>query len=77
MNLTRVWVVLGLILAGSVLLEVLFVTPHSAAIWDTLPGFDSLFGLAGALVLILIAKGILGPLLQKPIDHYTQGGEDQ
>lgn len=77
MNAKRMWIGLAVVLVLSVLLEILFVTPHSANFWDSIPGFEVVFGLAGSFVLILIAKGILGPVFQKPMDHYDQGGEDR
>lgn len=77
MNNTRVWIVLGFILGISIATEFFGVTPHTDHFWDTIPGFDALFGLVGALILIILAKVFLGPILQKPEDHYAQGGEDQ
>lgn len=76
MKNNRVWIVLAVILALALVAELLFVSPHTNNIWDSLPGFDILFGIAGSFLLILLGKGILGPLLQKSEDFYKKEGED-
>ena len=55
---------------------VLFAHPHHHNWWDTLPGFDVLFGVLGCAVLIIAAIKIVGPLIQKREDYY-EGGEDE
>lgn len=39
-------------------------------IWNTLPGADVIIGFAGAWLLILLAKKLMAPLLQRREDYY-------
>lgn len=55
------------ILAASFVLEKIFVPEHMA-------GYHILLGFAGAWALILFAKKVLAPLIQKKEDYY--GGND-
>lgn len=56
--------------------EFLFAHPHYHNLWDIIPGFDVLFGLVGCGVLIIVAKKIVAPLIQRSEDYY-EGGEDE
>lgn len=76
MTKKNIYIGIVVVLIASVILEVLFAHPHTNAFWDVIPGFDLLFGVGGALLLIGLAKGILGPLMQKDEDHYDQGGDE-
>lgn len=57
-------------------LEFFLAQPHYHEWWNTTPGFNLLFGFAGSWLLILVAKVIMTPLLQRPEDYYDDGGDD-
>jgi hypothetical protein len=66
------FVVLGLL----VLLNV-FIYPHDPHFGlDRIPGFWSLFGLAGAVILARGAKGLAHTVLGKDENFYERGSED-
>jgi hypothetical protein len=66
------FVVLGLL----VLLNV-FIYPHDPHFGlDRIPGFWSLFGLAGAVILARGAKGLAHTVLGKDENFYEKGSED-
>lgn len=71
-------IILGLIavLAVSFVLELLFAEPHHHNIWNTMPGFDILFGIAAAVGIIFVAKGVIAGMLQRDENYYEDGGED-
>ena len=73
MSKKKVYLLAALAMITATVVEVLFAHPHQ---WDTLPGFDVLFGVLGCAVLIIAAKKIVGPLIQKREDYY-EGGEDE
>jgi len=55
----------------------LFIHPHEPHFGiDGVPGFWSLFGLAGAVVLGRAAKGLAHTVLGKNEDFYEKGAED-
>ena len=51
--------------------------PHGHNFWHTMPGFDILMGFVGGWALILFAKKLLGPLLQRDEDYYDGGDGDE
>lgn len=63
-----VYLILIIILAAAFLLQIVFEGVHEA-------GFYILFGFCGAWILILFAKRILAPILQRSEDYY-EGGKD-
>lgn len=60
----------------SVIAEVLFAHAHGEEIWHTIPGADIVIAFVGGWILILFAKKILAPLLQRDEDYYEGGGKD-
>ena len=72
MSKKKVYLLAALAMITATVVEVLFAHPHHHNWWDTLPGFDVL----GCAVLIIAAKKIVGPLIQKREDYY-EGGEDE
>lgn len=57
-------------------LEFFLAQPHYHEWWNTTPGFNLVFGFVGGWLLILLAKVIMTPLLQRPEDYYKDGGDD-
>ncbi len=73
----RIYIIILVVLVVAVLLEVLLAHPHGSEIWHTLPGADVIFGFVGAWVLILFAKKVLAPWLQRKEDYYDGGSDDE
>ena len=75
MTKKKLYIVIAVVLAAALIVEVLFAHPHYHEWWHTMPGFDILFGVVGWSVLIIVAKKIVGPILQRN-ENYYDGGED-
>lgn len=68
----KLYVGIGILIAGGILLEALFSHPHYDTWWHTVPGADVVLGFAGCWVLILLAKKILYPPLRRSEDYYEK-----
>ena len=75
MTKKKLYLVIAVVLAVALVVEILFAHPHHHQLWHTMPGFDILFGVVGCSVLIIVAKKIVGPILQRD-ENYYDGGED-
>ncbi len=62
--MSRAWIAALVLLAIAVAVDVARGVPY------LFPGFWAAFGLAGAALLIGLAKGVLKGLIQRPEDHY-------
>jgi hypothetical protein len=63
---------------GVLVLLNLFIHPHEPHFGlDRFPGFWSLFGLAGAVILAKGAKGMAHTILGKAEDYYERESKDQ
>jgi len=78
-KLTKKNIYIGIlvVLVLSIIIEVLFAHPHGHEIWHTLPGADIIIGFIGGWILILFAKKLLAPLLQRDEDYYDGGKDDE
>ncbi len=76
MSKKQVYILAIVAMAAATIVEALFAHPHHSNFWDVTPGFDILFGLVGCAALIILAKIIVAPLIQKDEDYY-EGGEDE
>ncbi len=76
MSKKQVYILAIVAMAAATIVEALFAHPHHSNFWDVTPGFDILFGLVGCAALIIVAKIIVAPLIQKDEDYY-EGGEDE
>lgn len=76
MSKKKVYLLAALAMVIATVVEIFLAHPHHHNWWDTMPGFDVLFGMVGCAVLIIVAKKIVGPLIQKREDYY-EGGEDE
>ena len=72
MKRTHLFWGIGICAAVLLVLEILLAHPHSNNWWHTLPGVDLVFGFAGCCALIFIAKKLLAPILQRPMDYYEE-----
>lgn len=71
-----IYIIIGVAVALSLVVEVLFAHPHGHAIWDTVPGADIVIAFVGCWALILFSKKILAPLLQREEDYYDKEDDD-
>ena len=76
MSKKHVYILAIVAMAAATIVEALFAHPHYSNFWDVIPGFDILFGLVGCAALIIVAKIIVAPLIQKD-ENYYEGGEDE
>lgn len=77
MNKKKIYMIIAVAVVLALVVEFLFAHPHVYFWWHALPGFDIGFGLLGAILLIFVAKGIVGPLLQRKEDYYDGGEDDE
>lgn len=63
--------------AAAVVLEILFAHPHGEEFWHKVPGADLVIAFVGGWALILLAKKVLAPLLQRNEDYYEEGKKDE
>lgn len=77
LNKKTVYLLIAVVVAVSVVVEFLYAHPHGHNIWHTVPGADILMGFVGGWILILFAKKVLGPLLQREEDYYDGGDGDE
>jgi hypothetical protein len=62
--------IVGLVL--SALTDAFLLEHHGEFWWSNVYGFFALYGLAGCLAIIAVAKLIVGPLLQRDEDYYKR-----
>lgn len=68
--------ILGGILAVTIVLDVLEShSAHGVYWWHTFPGFEFLFGLAGAAILTLVCKKFLHHLIGRKENYYRRGAK--
>lgn len=77
LNKMKIYIIIAIVVAVSVVAEILFAHPHGHNLWHTMPGFDIIMGFVGGWVLILFAKQVLAPLLQRNEDYYDGGDGDE
>ena len=71
-----IYIIIGVAVALSLVVEILFAHPHGHAIWDTVPGADIVIAFVGCWALILFSKKILAPLVQREEDYYDKEDDD-
>ena len=73
----KIYIGLCVIMALTLLAEIIFAEPHFHMPWHELAGADILIGFGGAWLLILLAKKIMAFALQRREGYYEEnGGED-
>ena len=75
LNKKTIYIIIAVVVAISVVVEALLAHPHGHNIWHTTPGADAIIAFVGGWILILFAKKLLAPLLQRDEDYYD-GGEE-
>lgn len=76
MNKKQIYLVIAIILLMAVIAEISGVHLHSPQWWPLPFGYDIFFGFVGCWVLIILAKIIMMPLLQRDEKYYENRGED-
>jgi hypothetical protein len=71
-----IYIIIGVAVALSLVVEILFAHPHGHAIWDTVPCADIVIAFVGCWALILFSKKILAPLVQREEDYYDKEDDD-
>ncbi len=74
-SVKTVYLLVAAVLLLCVLGELMGVHLHGAEWWPLPIGYNIFFGFVGAWVLIILAKMIMAPLLQRDEDYYDRGGE--
>ena len=72
---TKAYIIIAAAAIVSLIVEVLFAHPHGSYPWHTIPGADIVIAFVGAWILIILAKVILAPIIQRSEDYYD-GGDD-
>ena len=76
MSKKRIYLVIAVILVLSCAAELAGVHLHSPSWWLLPFGYDIFFGFIACWVLIIMAKLIMAPLLQRDEDYYDRKGDD-
>lgn len=76
MNKKSVYMLLAVVLVCTAAAELAGIHLHSPSWWPLPFGYNIFFGFAGCWVLIIAAKMIMGPLLQRDEDYYDNRGDD-
>ena len=76
MSKKRIYLVIAVILVLSAAAELAGVHLHSPSWWPLSFGYDIFFGFIACWVLIIMAKLIMAPLLQRDEDYYDRKGDD-
>lgn len=76
MSKKRIYLVIAVILVLSCAAELAGVHLHSPSWWPLPFGYDIFFGFIACWVLIIMAKLIMAPLLQRDEDYYDRKGDD-
>lgn len=75
----KLYAVIAVVAVASAVIEAMFAHPHGHELWHTIPGFDIIVAFVGGWALILFAKKILAPLIQRDEDYYDKkdGGDEE
>lgn len=73
----KIYIIIAVVVAISVVVEILFAHPHGHSLWHVIPGADIVLGFVGGWILILLSKRVIGPLLQRDEDYYDGGDGDE
>ena len=76
MGTKKVLQICGIVIAASILIEILFIREEPAFWWHALIGAFAIVGFLGCLALTVIAKGLGKHVVQRD-DDYWDGGESE
>jgi hypothetical protein len=66
----KAWIAIGILFLITIVLEFTFLGGYDSHWWNAIPAFYALFGLAGCVVIIYVAKFISKKFLNRDIDYY-------
>jgi len=75
MDKKKLYMLIGAVMVLALVAEMTCVHLHQH--WPLPFGYDIFFGFAGCWFLIIMAKMIMAPILQKSENYYEDGGEDK
>jgi len=64
------WIILGLVLLLTLVLEFVFLADYDSHWWNAIPGFYAIFGLIGCIVLVYTATFISKKIVNRDLDYY-------
>ena len=71
------YIIIAVVVGLSIIIEIAFAHPHGHEIWHTMPGADAVIAFVGGWILIIFAKKLLGPVIQRDEDYYDRDGGDK
>lgn len=71
-----VYILVAVILLISAAAELFGIHLHSPSCWPLPFGYNIFFGFVGCWVLIIVAKLLMAPLLQRDENYYDDRGDD-
>ena len=63
------WVMLA-IMAALVVADILIPSSYDRFVWEQIGGFGAIYGLVASIIIIVVAKLLLHPLLNRSEDYY-------
>jgi len=64
------WIIIGLVLLLTFLLEFIFLADYDSHWWNAIPGFYAIFGLLGCILLVYAATFISKKIVNRDLDYY-------
>lgn len=77
MSKKTTYILVALVMAASLVGEVASVHMHQPHWWPLPFGYNLAFGFVGCWVLIIMAKMLMMPLLQRDEDYYDRGDNNE
>lgn len=68
--MNKVWIALGVLFLVTLGFEFTVLADYDSHWWNAIPAFYALWGLAGCIVIIYVAKFISKKFLNRDIDYY-------
>lgn len=75
MDKKKLYILIGIVMVCSLGAEMAGIHLHQG--WPLPFGYDIFFGFAGCWALIIMAKMIMAPILQRKEDYYTGGDQNE
>ena len=66
------WIILGLVLLLTLVLEFVFLADYDSHWWNAIPAFYALWGFLSCVVIIKVAKFISNHIVKRDPDYYDR-----
>lgn len=76
MDKKKLYMIIGVVMVLSCIAEISGVHMHHPHWWPLPFGYDIFFGFVGGWILIIMAKLIMAPILQRDERYYEDGGDE-